>query len=304
MTNKWIKYDKKESLDLTKKYNITNVTQTVLNNRGIVTDDDLRLMLSDDINDLIDENKLPDILKGVNFIKEKIEQHKKIKVVGDYDVDGVCSTYILYKAFTELGADVDYILPDRVKDGYGINKSIIDIAINDKTDTIITCDNGVAANNEIAYAAQNGIDVVITDHHDIQELSKDAIAIIDPKRTDVDSYPFKEICGAVVCYKFVKKLFSLFDKEFDYKEYLIFAGLATVCDIMPLINENHLIVKKALELIKDTDNKGLKKILEANNLMNMDITTYHMGFIIGPQINASGRLSSAMICLKLFTSDD
>lgn len=304
MTNKWIKYDKKESLDLTKKYNITNVTQTVLNNRGIVTDDDLRLMLSDDINDLIDENKLPDILKGVNFIKEKIDQHKKIKIVGDYDVDGVCSTYILYKAFTELGADVDYILPDRVKDGYGINKSIIDVAINDKTDTIITCDNGVAANEEIRYAVENGISVVITDHHDIQELSKDAIAIIDPKRIDVASYPFKEICGAVVCYKFVKKLFLLFNKEFDYKEYLIFAGLATVCDIMPLINENHLIVKKALEFIKNTSNKGLRKILEANNLMNMDITTYHIGFIIGPQINASGRLSSAMICLKLFTSDD
>ena len=276
----------------------------MLNNRGIVDDDDLRLMLSDDINDLIDENKLPDILKGVNFIKEKIEQHKKIKIVGDYDVDGVCSTYILYKAFTELGADVDYILPDRVKDGYGINKSIIDVAINDKTDTIITCDNGVAANEEIRYAVENGISVVITDHHDIQELSKDAIAIIDPKSTDVASYPFKEICGAVVCYKFVKKLFTIFNKEFDYKDYLIFAGLATVCDIMPLINENHLIVKKALELIKKTENKGLKKLLETNKLMDVDITTYHMGFIIGPQINASGRLSSAMICLKLFTSDD
>ena len=138
MKNKWVKYDKKESISLSKKYNITNVTEVVLNNRGILTDEDIKLILSDDINDLNDENKLPDILKGVNFIKRKIEQNKKIKIVGDYDVDGVCSTYILYKAFKELGANVDYIVPDRVKDGYGINKSIIDIAINDKTDTIIT----------------------------------------------------------------------------------------------------------------------------------------------------------------------
>ena len=304
MKNKWIKYEKSENLNLSKKYNITNVTETILANRGIVTDEDVKILLSDDINDLNDENKLPDIMKGVNFIKEKIEQNKKIKIVGDYDVDGVCSTYILYKAFKELGANVDYIVPDRVKDGYGINKSIIDIAINDKTDTIITCDNGVAANNEISYAVENGISVVITDHHDIQELSKDAIAIIDPKRDDVDTYPFKEICGAVVCYKFVKKLFSIFDKEFDYKDYLIFAGLATVCDIMPIVNENHLIVKKTLQLIKDTDNKGLKKLLVENKLMEYDINTYHIGFIIGPQINASGRLGSAMLCLKLFTSDD
>ena len=304
MKNKWVKYDKKESISLSNKYNITNVTEAVLNNRGLSTDDDIRLILSDDINDLNDENKLPDIMKGVNFIKEKIEQHKKIKIVGDYDVDGVCSTYILYKAFTELGANVDYIVPDRVKDGYGINKSIIDIAINDKTDTIITCDNGVAANQEISYAVENGISVVVTDHHDIQELSKDAVAIIDPKRNDNNDYPFKEICGAVVCYKFVKKLFSLFNKEFDYKDYLIFAGLATVCDIMPLVNENHIIVKKTLQIIKETTNKGLKTILIENKLMDYDINTYHIGFIIGPQINASGRLSSAMLCLKLFTSND
>lgn len=302
---KWIKYENKKTNNLSKKYNITNVSEIILNNRDVFTDDDIKILLSNDLNDLNDENKLPDINKGVYFIKEKIENKNKIRIVGDYDVDGVCSTYILYRAFTHFNAEVDYIVPDRVKDGYGINKSIIDIAIKDKIDTIITCDNGIAANDEIKYATENGIDVVITDHHDIQELSKDAVAIIDPKRTDNDNnYPFPNICGALVCYKFVKKLYEAFNEEFDYKEYLIFASLATVCDIMPLINENHLIVKKGLEIIKQTENKGLKKLLEINDMMTMDIGTYHIGFILGPCINASGRLSSAMKCLKLFISED
>ena len=303
--NKWVINNKKADYQsISNKFNISLLTSKILVNRGIVKDEEIKMMLSDDICDINDEKLLSDIEKATFFIKEQIQQNKKIRIVGDYDVDGVCSTYILYKGLKKLNANVDYIIPDRVKDGYGINMSIIQKCIEDKIDVIITCDNGIAANEEIKFAKQNNIEVVVTDHHDIQKLPEDAYAIVDPKRDDFN-YPFKEICGAVVAMKFIKYLYNLYDdKNLDYKIFLVFAMIATICDIMPITNENHIIVKEGLKIIKQTENKGLQKLLQNANLLSKEITTYHIGFIIGPQINASGRLKTAELAIKLFLSED
>lgn len=307
MKSNWVLNNKKaDYTDISNKFNISLLTSKIIVNRGINDDDSIKMMLSDNLSDMNPCELLPDIEKATFFIKEQIKLNKKIRIVGDYDADGVCSTYILYKGLKLLNANVDYIIPDRVKDGYGINISIIERCIQDKIDIIITCDNGISANEEIKFAKQNNIEVIVTDHHDIQQLPEDAYAIVDPKRTDVNNkYPFTEICGAVVSLKFIKKLFGLYDdNNLDYKQFVEFAMIATVCDIMPITNENHILVKAGLKLIKETKCKGLKKMLELSNLLDKELTTYHIGFIIGPQINASGRLRTAEMALELLLEED
>ena len=310
MKSNWFLHNKKRNIkEMMQKYGIDALTSVILCNREIYEDSDIRKILSIDLNDLNDEKLLPDIDKAVGILNEFIKENKKIRIVGDYDIDGVCSTYILYDSIKKLGVDISYAIPDRISDGYGINISIIDKAIEDKIDLIITCDNGIAAAEQIAYAKDNNITVIVTDHHDISELPHDAAAIIDPKRVDVDKpYPFAEICGAVVAWKFMARYYEIYknDRNYIIDNYLEYAMLATIGDIMPLINENHIIAKLGLKKIVNTKNLGLRKLLEVTGIdfENKEVTAYHVGFIIGPLINAAGRMDKASLALDLFLSTD
>ena len=312
MTSNWVLLNKKKNIkEISQKFGLTPLTSVILCNRDIYNEEDIRLQLSSDLNDLLSPSLLPDIDKASVLLKDYIENKKNIRIVGDYDIDGVCATYILYKSISDIGGMVSFAIPDRINDGYGINISIIDKAIEDKIDLIITCDNGIAAEEQIKYAKENGIKVIVTDHHDISEFPISAEAVIDPKRTD-SKYLFKDICGAVVAWKFITYFYDKYKNEFlkDSKyiidKYLDFAMLATIGDIMPLINENHIIAKLGLEKIIFTENKGLKKLLDVSgiNYLEKGLTAYHIGFIIGPLINAAGRMESASTALKLFLSNN
>ena len=303
MNKKWIIHNKKFDIEDTSRWDIKPITARILRNRNIVGDD-IKYILSNALDDLHSADLLYDIDRAVNFIIKNVKDKKNIRIIGDYDIDGVCATYILLVGIKNIGGIVDYRVPHRVKDGYGINKNIIDEAINDKIDLIITCDNGVSANDEISYAKKNGIDVIVTDHHEILNLPIDAFAVINPKLDCENKYPFSEICGATVALKFVKKLYELSNTNCDWIDLLEFSAIATVGDIMPSINENHIIVKLGLQKLSKTKNLGLKKLIEISNFKDKQITPYHIGFILGPMINASGRLMTAEYAIELFKTDD
>lgn len=310
MKTDWFLYNKRKNFkEISQKFGITPLTSVILCNREIYDDEEVKKILSEDISDLNDASLIPDVDKAADILHEYILARKNIRIVGDYDIDGVCATYILYDAIKRLGAKVSYAIPDRISDGYGINTGIIDKAISDKIDLIITCDNGIAAAEQITYAKKNNIEVIVTDHHDISELPRDAVAVIDPKRKDVEKpYPFESICGGVVAWKFMTRYYELYenDNAFIIDNYIEFAMLATIGDIMPLVNENHIIAKLGLKRILSTKNHGLKKLLEVTGIdfNNKDITTYHVGFIIGPLINAAGRMDKATLALRLFLSEN
>lgn len=310
MNSNFVLYNKKKNIkEISQKYGLTPLTSVILCNREIFDDSEIEKILSSDLCDLNEAKLLPDVDKGANIIHEAISEKKKIMIVGDYDVDGVCATFILYNSLMKLSADVTYYIPDRFTDGYGINNNIIDFAINEKVNLIITCDNGIASGEQITYAKKNGIDVIVTDHHDIASIPADALAVIDPKREDIKTkYPFTEICGAVVAMKLMIRYYELFMNDVDYilDTYLEFATIATISDIMPLVNENHIIAKVGLKKIIDTKNLGLKKLIEKAGLLNADkkLSAYHIGFIIGPLINAAGRMKNANEAIKLFISKD
>ena len=246
--------------------------------------------------------------RAAAILKDKLEAGERIRIVGDYDIDGVCSTYILLQAFRRLGAKVDYDIPDRVKDGYGINESIIEKARKDGVDTILTCDNGISARQQIALAKSYGMTVVVTDHHEVPtdesgELLPPADAVIDPKQKEC-TYPFPEICGAVVAYKLVEVLYEAcgVPRE-EWRELLEFAAIATVGDVMRLQDENRILVKYGLKQMAHTKNWGLRKLAEKNNLNLNQITAYHIGFVIGPCLNAGGRLQTAKLALALLLTE-
>ena len=287
-------------------FHISPVTARLMRNRDLTTIEEMQRYLYGSLSDLYDPHLLKDADKGAEIIKEKIEAGKKIRIISDYDVDGVSSNYILYQGLKRCGADVDYKIPDRVEDGYGINEHLIEQAAEDGIDTIITCDNGIAASAQIAYGNSLGLTIVVTDHHDIPfqkendeitYLLPPAAAVINPKQKDC-SYPFKSICGAVVVYKFIQVLYDLF--QIDQKEseaFLEIAAMATVCDVMPLFDENRILVKEGLRRIRQTEIVGLQALIEANHLEDF-------GFILGPCINASGRLTSAKEALELLLCKD
>lgn len=312
MSSNFVIYNKKKNIkEISQKFGITPLTSVILCNRDIENDIAISKILSDSLDDLNDEKLLPNVDVACHILNNAIVSRKNIRIVGDYDVDGVCATFILYDNIKKLGANVSYYIPDRFKDGYGINVDIINDAIKDKIDLIVTCDNGIAANEQITYAKNHGIDVLVTDHHDVQVLPCDAVAIVDPKIDDEKNlYPFNGICGATVAMKFMMRYFDLYNENLGRKyildNYLEFATIATVSDIMPLIDENHIIVKRGLNKILETKNKGLKKLLEISEIdfENRGITTYHIGFIIGPLINAAGRMEEATMALTLFLSCD
>ena len=315
---KWLIYNKKADFKaIAAAHHIDQVTARILRNREINSDAQIEQYLRGAREDLHSPLLLPDAIRCMNQLNRAIQDGKRIRIVGDYDVDGVCATYILYTGLQRLGAKVDYVLPDRIKDGYGINVHIIDEAKADGIEVILTCDNGISAIEELKHARDLGLTVLVTDHHDIRQRddedygceSRDilppASAVVDAKRED-SRYPFTEICGAVVAWKLIVMLYENrgLPKE-DYFDFLEFAAIATICDVVTLQDENRIIVKFGLQQLRQTTNLGLRALLEVQGLLEKDhVTAYHIGYIIGPCINAGGRLRSAEIALSLFTTTD
>lgn len=297
-----------------KKLGINNVIYKILLNREINTEDEIREFLDPSLSNLNSPILLKDMVKASNIILSHLSKKNEIRIIGDYDVDGVTSTYILYTGLKRIGAKVSYDIPHRVHDGYGINNNLIDKAYEDKVKCIITCDNGIAARDAVLYAKSKEMDIIITDHHEVPkivengkevEIIPDASAVIDPKQ-NFCSYPFKEICGAVVDFKLIEYLFLIkgVEKEEFYDSFLPYAAIATVCDVMPIINENRIIVSEGLKKLRETKDIGLNALIEAADIRKDEIDVYHLGFILGPTINSSGRLESAKEALELFLESD
>lgn len=308
-SERWVLKNKKADFsDLTSRYNISEVLARLLTNRDILEEKDISIFLEPELKSLHNPLLMKDLKEACDILEEKIRQGRKIRIVGDYDVDGVVSTYILYHALTSLHAQVDYEIPDRIKDGYGINLNIIEAAAKNGIDTIITCDNGISAIEQIKKGKDLGMTVIITDHHDIPYIMEEekkiyrlpqGDAVVNMKRPDCN-YPFESLCGAGVAFKLVQVLFERFKRpENEALAYLEVVAIATICDVMELKNENRVIVKKGIEMLKNTDNLGLRALFEVNNIPLSNISAYHLGFIIGPCLNASGRLQTAKIGLEL-----
>ncbi len=288
------------------EYHIDPVIAQLIVNRGINNKEEMEQYLNPSLKHMHNPLLMKDLEKACDILKEKMKEGKKIRIIGDYDVDGVMATYISVTGLKNCGAYVDYEIPDRIKDGYGINIDIVKKAVQEGIDTIFTCDNGIAAKDAIAYAKENGLTVIVTDHHDIPVEGgiPGADAVVNPKQEDC-SYPYKGICGAVVAYKLIEVLYDKFLVErknaYDLLEY---AAIATVCDVMDLQNENRVIVKFGISQFEHTKNLGLQALREECGLLGKPINAYHFGFVIGPCINASGRLESAQISLMLLLSKD
>lgn len=291
-------------------FGISPVTARLIRNRDVVGMDAVYQYLNGTVEDLYEPMLLPDMGRCLEVIQRKIEEKKRIRIVGDYDIDGICSTYLLYRALTRAGAMADYEIPDRIRDGYGINESIIRAAAADGIDTILTCDNGIAALDQARLAGELGMTMLVTDHHDIRkdeegnDLLPQAAAVVNPKRQD-SRYPYPEICGAMVAYKLVLGLYRIFGiPEKEWLDMMEFAAIATVGDVMKLQDENRIVVKEGLRRIGCTRNLGLRKLIEKNNLDPDRITAYQIGFVIGPCLNASGRLETAKLALSMLLSED
>lgn len=306
----WMLQTKRADFDeIAKFHHISPVTARIIRNREVLGREAVEKYLRGGLGDLYSPCLLKDMDRAISILKEKIQQLKPIRIVGDYDIDGVCSTYLLFQALKETGAVVDYEIPDRIKDGYGINESIIRAAYEDGIDTIVTCDNGIAAVEQISLAKELGMTVIITDHHDIrkedgQEMLPPGDAIVNPKQ-EACKYPFPEICGAMVAFKLIQALYEAFgisiEKSFAMVE---FAAIATVGDVMKLQDENRIIVKEGLKRIGNTKSLGLLKLIEKNNLDKDHITAYQIGFVIGPCLNAGGRLVTAKLALSLLLCEE
>ena len=315
---KWFVAMKKADFNgIAEKYQISPIIARLMRNRDVIGDEAIDFYLNGTVEDLYDGLLMKDMDRAVDILKEKIEEGKKIRVIGDYDIDGVNATYILQQGLAGLGADVDTDIPDRIKDGYGLNQMLIDRALEDDVDTIITCDNGIAAMNEIAYGKENGMTIVVTDHHEVPYLEENgekkyllppADAVVDPHRADCE-YPFKGLCGAAVAYKLVEVLYRVSGKSEQEVELLregrweIVAN-APIGDVMDLVGENRVFVKKGLELLKTTKNEGLHALMQCTGVDTANLNTYHIGFVIGPCINAGGRLDTAKRALELLNASN
>lgn len=311
---------------IAKKYNISPLLARIIRNRDVCGDDAIDFFLNGRVKDMHSPSLFADIDKAAARIMQGVVDGERIRIIGDYDIDGVCATYILKKSLTLMGAKVDALLPDRITDGYGLNKNLIDVCQKDGVSLIVTCDNGIAAREEISYAALLGIDVVVTDHHEVpfedadgdkHYLLPEAVAVVDPKRADC-RYPYKGICGGMVAYKMIVYITteSRYADAPEYAAYLsgidgevldellTFAAFATVGDVMELLDENRIAVRRGLELMSHPANTGLRALIEVCGIDKEYISVYHIGFILGPCLNATGRLDSAHRALELFECTD
>lgn len=306
---------------LAKELGVSPVSVRIMRNRGMETKEAMERYLYGTLDGLYDGALMKNMGEAVNVLIKKLREEKRIRIIGDYDIDGVCASYLLLtglrRAERELGKGtgpagstrIDYEIPDRVRDGYGINEAIIRQAAADGVDTLVTCDNGIAAAKEISLAKGLGMTVVVTDHHEVpveeeRQVLPPADVVVDPKQ-EGETYPFREICGAVVAYKLVEKLYeaSGVHRE-EWRELLEFAAIATVGDVMRLQDENRILVKYGLKQMARTRNLGLRKLVEKTGLDITDLSAYHIGFVIGPCLNAGGRLQTAKAALRLFLSED
>ena len=314
MNERWYLQTKKADFnEISKKFNISPIVARLIRNRDIIEYDEIENYLYPDIEKLSSPWLFKDMDKAVDILKIKISGQNKIRIICDYDVDGICSGYILLRSFEKLGAVVDVVVPHRVEDGYGINEKLIQKAFDDGIDTIVTCDNGIAAYGQIEFAKTLGMTVVVTDHHEVpyEESGKDKLYIIPPadavinqKQPDCE-YPFKELCGAMVAYQLIAALYDSTGKSVTETYGLLpYAAMATVCDVVDLKGENRTVVKYGLEQIKKIKDIGINALISACNLDKNNIETYHFGFILGPCLNASGRLDTAKKALDLLHTDN
>lgn len=309
---KWFLTMKKADFNsIARKYHISPITARLIRNRDVIGDEAIDFYLNGTIADLYDGMLMQDMDKAVEILAEKIDEEKQIRIIGDYDIDGVNATYILQEGLSGLGAHVDTDIPDRIKDGYGLNIDLINRALDDGVDTIITCDNGIAAADEIVYGKKNGLTVIVTDHHEVPYVEMNgekeyllpmADAVVDPHRADC-GYPFKGLCGAAVAYKLIEALYNVMQRDPEDVDYLMEnVAIATVGDVMDLTGENRIFVKQGLEMLKRTKNQGLKALIECTGIDVERLSAYHIGFVLGPCINASGRLDTAKRALELLNA--
>lgn len=326
---KWLIQGKKADFDgIGEKFGISPYLVRVIRNRDIVEEAEYKEYLECSLDNLHSPMLLKDMEKAVSIINEVINSGDKIRVIGDYDIDGVCAGYIITDALRKFGGNVDFDVPERIADGYGINNRLIDKAHNDGISLIITCDNGIAASAQIEYAKELGMKIIVTDHHEVpfimqgetkRSVLPKADAVVDHKREDCE-YPFKELCGAAVGYKLIEAYYDKYilfkekteeilaedkrRKEKFLKKYLVFATIATVGDVVPLLRENRIIVKNGLKYIKSVDNYGLRALIEVNELKEREVSSYHISFVIGPCINSGGRIDTAKRVFELFECED
>ena len=310
---KWFVAGKRADFqEIGRKYGIDQVTARIIRNRDIVGEDEIETYLKPSLSNLYSPHLLKDMDLLIQILQEKIREGKQIRIIGDYDIDGVQASYILYKGLTRVGGNVTVAIPDRMKDGYGINENLIAQAKADGAETILTCDNGIAALDAIAYAKELQMTVLVTDHHDIPYQEENGVriyrrsqadAIVNPKQAEC-RYPFSEICGAVVAWKVVQALYEAYGlPEEEAFGFLENAAFATVGDVMDLKDENRVIVKFGLEQMRDTKNLGLAALIHQKEVLPERLSAYHLGFVLGPCINAGGRLDTAIRSLKLLLAD-
>lgn len=310
---KWFVAAKKADFNkIAETFGISPVLARIIRNRDLVEEAEIRKFLSGTPEEMYEPRLLLGMEEAALLMEKKIREQARIRVIGDYDVDGICSSFILKKGIQCAGGVVDTVIPHRMKDGYGLNEALVEEAAKDGIDTIVTCDNGIAAAAQIELAKTLGMTVIVTDHHEVPYEEKEdgtrlfllppADVVVDPKQ-EGDGYPFREICGAVVAYKLIQQLYGqmgIAEKRSDVTEELMeFAAFATICDVMPLKDENRILVRYGLEKMQRTRNEGLRALMEVNGLEQKKLGAFHIGFVLGPCLNASGRLDTAARALQL-----
>ena len=301
---KWMMCNKAGDFEgIMNEFGLSMIGARLLVNRGITGHGSIKEFLDPDISMLHSPFLLADLERAADCLVKGISEGKSVRVVGDYDVDGIMAVYILTDALGLCGCRVDWYIPHRIKDGYGINTEMIASAVNDGIDIIVTCDNGIAAFDAADDARKNGITMIITDHHEVQDRLPDCDIIVDPKRPD-DTYPCKDICGAVVAAKLAQALFEKKGLNIPQDHYLEFMAMATVCDVVKLIGENRVIVKKGIKKLINTPNPGLSALIDEKGIDRANLSEYHIGFVLGPCFNATGRIDDAGVALKMLTGKD
>lgn len=318
VAEKWMVHSKKADFDgFAKALGVSPIVARIMRNKDLESIEEQRAFLDNSLENMYNPSLMKDMDKAIDIIKLKIEEGKHIRVIGDYDIDGICSTYILVKGLQEVGAKVSYDIPDRILDGYGINENLIKKAYDEGVDTIVTCDNGIAALDQIKYAKDLGMTVIVTDHHEVpyvrDEVTGDIIykrvqgdAVVNPKQPDCD-YPFKLLCGGAIAYKVIECLYEKLNVENKKEkiEYFIeYAAIATIGDVVDLVGENRIIAANGLERLKTTPNIGLDKLMDMCGINRERLSSYHIGFVVGPCLNATGRLESAKKGIELLMCED